>query len=226
MVNKNIVCIIQARMGSTRLPGKVLMKLNKKFTVLEFLIIRMMKSKYISNIVIACTKKKQDKKIINHIKKFNLDYFKGSNSNVLKRFYDTASVYNADIIVRITSDCPFADPKLIDSLLLNFKKNHFGYYSNINPRSFPDGFDVEIFDMETLKYAYKNAKSNYDLEHVTPYMLKSRKVKKGNFKHKKNYAKLRITLDNKDDLKKIRQIAKKLNPNRYFSWKKMLGLMN
>ena len=165
---KKILCIVQARMGSKRLPGKVLMKINKRFNFLEFLINRLKKSKRISQIVVACSKNKKDRKIINLCNKLNISSFQGSEYNVLDRFYKTAKKFKADIIVRITSDCPFTDPKLIDAFLKIYLKSKFDYYSNIHPRSFPDGLDIEIFDFKTLEISKKKCHSSYDLEHVTP----------------------------------------------------------
>lgn len=219
---KNIVCIVQARMNSKRLPGKVLMKLNKRFNVLEFLIIRLKKSKEISKIIVACTKNKKDEKIIRYLKKMKIDFFRGSEPNVLQRYYEAAKKFKADVIIRITSDCPFSDPKLIDKFLKIFKKSNYDYYGNTKPRTFPDGLDIEIFNFKTLKKAKKMCKSKFDLEHVTPYMLRSNSLRRGNFNLSKDLSKLRITLDTKMDLRFIRKIAIRLNPKKYFSWKKIL----
>lgn len=216
---KKILCIVQARMTSKRLPGKVLLKINKNFNFLEFLVHRLKKSKKISQIVIACSKNKKDNKIITVCKKLDVHYFRGSELNVLSRFYEAAKQYKADVILRITSDCPFTDPKLIDKFLNIFMKSNYDYFSNTKPRSFPDGLDIEIFNFKTLKQAKKNSNSKSDLEHVTPFMLRSKKIKKGNFKLKKNYSKLRITLDNSKDLKLIKEMALSINPKKYFSWK-------
>ncbi len=217
-----ILCIVQARMNSKRLPGKILMKLNKRYRVLEFLILRLKKSKKISKIVVACSNNKKDNKIIKYLKKAKIDFYRGSESNVLDRFYEAAKKYKPETIVRVTSDCPFTDPKLIDKFLIIFSKLKYDYYSNIAPRSFPDGFDIEIFNFKLLKIARSKSRSNFDLEHVTPFMLRYKKIKKGNFKLKKNFSALRITLDNYEDLVLMRKIAKNLNPKKYFSWKTIL----
>jgi len=221
--NKNIVCIVQARLNSSRLPGKILKKINKKNIVLEFLIKRLKKSKKISKIIIACPDTNEDKKIIKKLKKYKVSLFQGSKLNVLDRYFKAAKKFKANVIIRITSDCPFSDPKLIDKFLEIFLKFKYDYFSNVNPPTFPDGFDIEIFNFKSLKFAWENANSNYDKEHVTPYLKKSNKINRGNFSLKQDYSKLRVTLDNQNDLKLIRHIAKELNPNKYFSWKKILG---
>jgi spore coat polysaccharide biosynthesis protein SpsF (cytidylyltransferase family) len=198
------------------------MKINKKFNFLEFLIYRLKKSKRVSQIVIACSKNKKDKKIANLCKRLGIFSFQGSEYNVLDRFYKTAKKFKADIIVRITSDCPFTDPKLIDTFLKIYLKSKFDYFSNIYPRSFPDGLDIEIFNFKTLEITKKKCFSKYGLEHVTPFMIRSKKIKKSNFTLKRDFSKLRITLDNKKDLMIIRKIAENINPKKYFSWKKIL----
>jgi spore coat polysaccharide biosynthesis protein SpsF (cytidylyltransferase family) len=219
---KKIICIVQARMNSKRLPGKVLMKLNKNYSVIQFLIQRLKKCKKINEIIVACTNSSKDKKIINSLKKYKILFFKGSEKNVLNRFYKAAIKYHADIIIRITSDCPFSDPKLIDKFLQIFLKSKYDYFSNTLPRTFPDGFDIEIFNFKTLDLTERKCKTSYDKEHVTPFMRRNKSIKKGNYTLNKNLSKLRITLDNKNDLVVMRNIAKNLNPKKYFSWKKIL----
>ena len=117
MVKKKIICIVQARFNSTRFKGKVLKKLNNSLTVLEFLICRLKKSKFINEIVVASTRNSADKKIVNLCKKRNFLFFVGSERDVLDRYYQTNKRYSGDIIVRITSDCPLADPTLIDKFI-------------------------------------------------------------------------------------------------------------
>ena len=144
--NKNIICIVQARLNSNRLPGKILKKINKKNNVLEFLIKRLKKSKKISKIVITCPDTSEDKKIIKKLEKHKVNFFKGSELNVLDRYFKTAKKFKAHAIIRVTADCPFTDPKLIDKFLDRFFKFKYDYFSNINPPTFPDGFDIEIFN--------------------------------------------------------------------------------
>ncbi len=222
--NINVVCIVQARIGSTRLYGKILKKIQGEYSALDYLIKRLKKSKNISKIVIATSKKTRDNKIINAIKKYKINNFRGSESNVLNRYYKTALKYRADIIVRITSDCPFSDPYLIDFMIKKFIKGKFDFYSNISPRTFPKGLDVEIFTMKALKIANEKADSQFDKEHVTPFIKKSNKFKKGNLLNKKNYSKVYITLDKLEDLKKIRFIAKKIEPKFFFKWRKIIDI--
>ena len=123
---------------------------------------RLSKSKHISKIIVACTSNKHDKKIINVCNKVKIDYFIGSENNVLERFYNAAKKFKGENIVRVTSDCPLIDPQIVDSVIDNFFLKKVNYASNINPPTFPDGLDVEIFKFETLKATHNNVKSNYD----------------------------------------------------------------
>lgn len=221
MVKKNIICIVQARVGSRRFPEKILKKINSKLTVLEFLVSRLKKSKSISKIVVACPDNVKNDKIVQKLKNYKVNFFRGSELNVLDRHYKAAKKFKADVIIRITSDCPFSDPVLIDKLLKIYFKKKVDYLCNTLPRTFADGFDIDIFNMNSLRLAYENAVSKYDREHVTSYLLRSKRITKYNYKSNTNYSKLRITLDYEKDLKLMRDIVKEFYPNKNFSWKKI-----
>ena len=220
-----VVCIIQARSGSTRFKEKILSQIKKK-TLLEILIERLKKSKKIDQIVIATTKKKDDIKIIKIAKKKNVSFFRGSEKNVLKRYIDCAVKFKATIIVRITSDCPLSDPTLIDTLIYNHLKKKVQYSSNINPRSFPDGLDIEIINFKSLLNLKSKKLSLYDKEHVTPYLIKSKNIKKYNYKYKRDYSKLRWTIDYKKDYLYLKKIFKKIKYNHLLPWEKILKKVN
>jgi len=223
MVKKKIVCIVQARMNSKRFPGKILKKIDNKNSCLSFLIKRLQMSKKISQLIIACTKNSIDNRIIRLLKKYKVSYFRGSELDVLDRYYQTAKKFRADIIIRITSDCPLTDPYLIDKLIKIFLKKNVDYLSNISPRTFPDGLDIEIFNMKTLRTSRNEARTKFDREHVTNFMLKSKKFIKLNYKLNKNYSKLRVTLDYKKDLHVIKKIVKNLKNKNFFSYKEVIN---
>ena len=225
MVKKNkYAVIIQARMGSTRLKGKVLIQIKNK-SFLEILINRLKKSNKISKIIIATTNKHIDNKIINFCKKKNIDYFRGPEKNVLKRYYFAAKKFNVKNIIRITSDCPLADPVLIDNFVKKFEyKKNLHYLSNINPPTFPNGFDVEIFTFKILKYFYEQKLTDYEKEHVT-IKMKNSKFEKVNVKNKKDLSKFRVTLDDKKDLFFFKKLFKFLNYDYNISFKKILNLI-
>src|SRR6056300_980872 len=152
MIDKFSV-IIQARVSSKRFFGKVLKKIGKK-TILEIIIQRIKKSNKIDKIVVATTKNKEDLKIISLAKKLKVNYYKGSENNVLERYYFAAKKFNIKNIIRVTADCPFTDPEIIDDLISIYKKNSVSYASNIIYPTFPDGLDLEIIDFNLLRERY------------------------------------------------------------------------
>ena len=226
-----LVSIIQARMNSTRLPGKVLMKVDGK-PMIGYLTERLKKIKKIDEIVISTTNNKKDNSLISYCKKNNLSYFRGSEKNVLKRVYQTAKFYKADIILFITGDCPIIDIKIINKYLNYFirHKKKFDYVGNAFLRSYPDGMDMHIFHFKTLKKNYEISEKNLEKEHVTLGIKNHpKKFKIKNFKAPKNlfWPELGLTLDEREDfilIKKLILYFKKRN-NIYFSCKNIINLL-
>ncbi len=128
-----IAAIIQARLGSKRFPNKILKKINNKETVLDYIIKRISKSKKINKIIIATTKNKNDDKIERYLKKKKILFFRGSEKNVLSRYYFCSKKFKANLIVRITSDCPLVDPKIVDKMIDTFKKKKIGLFNKYSP---------------------------------------------------------------------------------------------
>ena len=222
-LKKRVLAIIQARYNSTRFPGKVVKKINNK-TILEILIKRLSRSKHVSNIIVACSKNKKDLAIVNICKKLGINYFAGSEDDILDRLYKAAKKYKAKNIVRITADCPLIDSKIVDDVISNFFLNNADYASNTNPPTFPDGFDVEVFKFRALKETYIKARKSTDREHVTPFIINNNKFKKFNLKNLIDYSSLRLTLDEKEDFILIAKIIKYFNNNLNFSLKNILDL--
>jgi len=218
---KKIACIIQARSNSKRLPNKILKKISGK-TVLEILISRLKKSKKIDKIIIATTKKKNDDIIIKIAQKNQVDYYRGNESNVLKRYYDCANKFNLDNILRITSDCPLSDKKLIDKMIGIYLTSKVDYMSNTIKRTFPDGLDIEIFNFRALNQAFKYAKSKFEKEHVTQYFFKDKNIKKINYKNDIDLSKKRWTLDYHNDFLFISSVFNYFKPDIHMSYKKIL----
>ncbi len=216
-----VLAIIQARYNSTRFPGKVVKKINNK-TVLEILIKRLSRSKYISKIIVACPNDQKDQIIKSICKKLSVNYFVGSENDVLDRFYKAAKKYKGENIVRITADCPLIDPKIVDDVISNFFLENVDYASNINPPTFPDGLDVEVFKFRALKEAYIKATQSIEREHVTPFIINNKKFKKFNLKNSIDYSSLRLTLDVKEDFILIEKILKNFKNNIYFTLKNIL----
>jgi spore coat polysaccharide biosynthesis protein SpsF len=212
-----VVCIIQARVGSSRLPGKVLKNICGK-TVLEHDINRLKLSSVIDEIIIATTAEPQDDKIVDEAKRLGVKYFRGSEKDVLSRYYLAAKDAGADVVVRVTGDCPCIDYTILDNMIRLFKENKFDYINNTSERTFPRGYDVEVFTFQALEIAYKNATKDYEREHVTPYLYDcNNNFKCFTYKNNVDYSKYRITLDTEEDLQLITIIYEKLFDNKgYF----------
>ncbi|WP_099354150.1 cytidylyltransferase domain-containing protein [Fredinandcohnia onubensis] len=209
-----IVATIQARMGSTRLPGKVLKKVLGK-PLLEYQIERLKKSKIIDKIVVATTTKKSDQAIIDLCERLSIDYTRGSEEDVLARYYNAALESEADIIVRITSDCPLISPSVIDQVITTFLQNapRYDFVSNTIERTYPRGFDTEVFAFNALEQAYKEGFEYLYREHVTTYILRNpTKFQMKNVKYKRDLSKYRLTVDTEEDYELIRNIIEILYP--------------
>lgn len=208
-----IGCIVQARIGSTRLPKKVLLAINPSETVLSFGIKQIQQCNLIDKVVIATTDLREDDELVEYIKKFNMPVFRGSSMDVLERYYQCAKKFSFSIIIRITSDCPLIDPTIVDEIISNFinNKNSFDYASNVHPqRTFPHGSDIEIFTFEALETAWKEAKKPSEREHVTPYLYNNKKFKLFNHTSKNDLSNFRWTVDYLEDLELVRQIILKI----------------
>ena len=210
--NLNIHIIVQARVGSTRLPNKVMKKLEDKI-VLQHVIDRLKLSKYASDVIICTTQKKEDNVISDFCLINKIKLYRGSELNVLERYYDTAKYYNTDIIVRVTSDCPLIDVSYIDMMIDYFLKSDLNYLGPkyFGKHKFPDGFNGEVFWFDILEEAYLNAKDNQK-EHVTTYIIN--KYSREDFVYpilyKKyrnlNFSNLHLSLDTEFDYKMMQDI--------------------
>ena len=220
---KKIIAFIQARAESERFPNKIFYKINN-LTLIEILLKRVKKSKYLKKIVILTYKSKKNKKLLSIAKRNNCEVFFGDENNVLKRFYTASKRFSKfNQILRITGDCTLSDPEIIDEVIYNHYKTNSDFTSNVNPATFPDGFDVEIFKKKLLVETYKKSKSKFDKEHVTPLMRKNNKIKISNYSQKNNFSKYKISVDEFDDYKKIKYLIKN-NKNDIFVNK--LKIMN
>lgn len=222
----NIVCIVQARTGSTRLPGKVLKKICGK-TVLEHVIDRLKRVKNINKIVIATTIKKQDDTIVEIAKKSLVGYFRGSEEDVLSRYYYAARENEAGIVIRITSDCPLIDSDVTEKTINFYLSNNYDYVSNTYVRTFPRGLDTEVFSFSLLEKAFKETTKRIYREHVTSYFWNNpQNFLIGCYKSQINYSKYRLTLDTEQDFKLIKIIYEKLYyKNNNFGLKETVNLL-
>jgi spore coat polysaccharide biosynthesis protein SpsF len=205
-----ITAIIQARMDSTRLPGKVTEIISGR-PMLWHIINRVKQAKLVNEIIIATTTKEVDEQIAKVSKDSGVKSFAGSENDVLDRFYQAVKKYNADAIVRITADCPVVDPRIMDKVIERYMKGDCDYAANVLKRTYPDGLDLEVFSFISLEKAWNEAKLASEREHVTPYILKNPdKFKIAIVENKVNLSDLRWSVDEKADLDLVRQIYKHL----------------
>ncbi len=202
-----IGCIIQARMGSTRLPGKVLEKLDSEKTMLEYVLQQISHSKKIEKIVVATTTNHEDDKIEELVKSFDMDVFRGDEDDVLSRFYFCAQEFGITTIIRVNSDCPLSDPGIIDDMIEKFDDG-IDFLYNYQPRTFPYGMDVEIFSYEVLKNVWENASLSSEREHVSPYIYNRPDLFNIlNYEYTDDFSKIRIVVDREKDIMLIRKLV-------------------
>ena len=196
-----ILCIIQARMGSTRLPGKVLMQIGGK-AILQWVIEAAEKARLVDRVIVATTAERKDDVIGDRYEAFR---YGGNPSDVLGRFYHTALHYSPTHIVRLTSDCPASDPEIIDAVIRHHLRGNYDYTTNSGfPGSYPDGQDVEVFTMGALTRAAKLATQDYDREHVTPFMKNSDMFKVGKL-YCANPTGKKLSVDTREDYERIKE---------------------
>jgi len=207
-----VAAIIQARMGSMRLPNKVLADIEGK-SMLWHVINRLKRAELVDEIIVATTTNREDEPIIELAEEIKLKWFRGSESGVLDRYYQAAKKYEADVIVRITADCPLVDPQITDKVIKYYlnNKNKFDYVSNILERTYPRGLDTEVFSFNALEKSWYKAKKLYEREHVTPYICEHPETfRLANVENSKDLSYMRWTVDEEKDLEFVRGIYNRL----------------
>ena len=220
-----ILAIVQARMGSTRLPGKVMKKVNGK-SLIEILFHRLSNSKKLDKIILATSKNSEDDSLAQMIEKLGFDVFRGSENDVLNRYFEAAKKYQPQTIVRITGDCPIIDPSIIDEAISSFEEENADYASNTDPPTYPDGLDVEVFSFNSLMKANESARTPHEREHVTPFLRANRNLKKVNVSNDNDLSNERWTVDEPEDMLVIQNILNHFEPELDFSWKDVIKLKN
>jgi spore coat polysaccharide biosynthesis protein SpsF len=209
-----VLLITQARMGSTRLPGKVMKTVDGQ-SLLEIHVKRLKLCKKVDEILVATTLAEQDKIISDLADEQNFKSFRGSENDVLDRYYQSALPYKPEYIVRVTSDCPLLDSLIVDEAIGIAMAKGVDYCSNTLNPTFPNGQDVEVFKFSALEKAWKEAKLDSEREHVTPYIWKNCNLKGGkiftafSYENEVNYGNLRMTVDEEADFKVIEQLIKR-----------------
>lgn len=209
------ILVTQARLGSTRLPGKVLKEINGK-SLLQIHLDRLKKCKNVSEIIVATTNNIEDAPIFNKAIEWGFNAVRGSETDLLDRFYQAVKDQNPDWIVRVTSDCPLLDPMLVDKIIGFTQEKNKDYGCNIFIENFPDGQDVEVFKFSALETAWKNAKLLSEREHVTPYIRNNSDYSGGilfsavNYTCDSDFSKIRMTVDEAIDFDLIEVLINKL----------------
>lgn len=215
-----IAAVIQARMGSTRLPNKVLKTIGDT-TLLEMQINRVQKSNKINNIIVATSTKAKDDEIEAFCIKKGIKFYRGSENDVLSRYYECAKHFNIKTIVRLTADCPLIDPIIIDKVIDTFVQQKVDYSSNTIPPEtsfWPDGSDVEVFSFQALERAHKESIKDEDREHVTFYFWKDKSngFSTTQLNNSENWSKYRFTVDYEEDYKVLELIYKEIKRKNIF----------
>lgn len=205
-----ITAIIQARMGSKRLPSKMMMKIKGK-PLIWYIINTAKKCKLIDEIILATTDKEKDKILIEQAKKYKIKYFAGNENDVLDRFYKCAKKFDCEIIVRLLGDCPLQDSKMIDQLIGLYFVSYCDYAMNTNPPTFPDGLDAQVFPFRMLEWEWNNCKDRFMREHIGSFIrLNKNKFRIKNLKYKENLSRMRWTVDEQEDFEFVKKVINKI----------------
>ena len=227
-MKERVIAIIQARMSSTRLPGKVLQDLAGR-PVLDRMVERVKLAKKVTETVVATTTDPLDQPIVDLCHQLKTPVFRGSLPDVLDRYYQCAVNYRADYVVRLTGDCPLIDPNLIDQVITALLDSPLDFTCNRLPppfsRTYPIGLDVEACTFQALENTWRNANAKHEREHVMPYLYEV----PGRFRVKQlqndvDYGGMRWTLDTPEDLELLREVIKRLGGRNDFSWRDVLEL--
>ena len=216
------LAIVQARLGSSRLPKKVLLKI-KDLELINILLYRLSKSKKIDKIIVATTTDEIDDELEKIVKEAGYDVYRGSKEDVLDRYYQAAKIYHPKNVIRITGDCPLIDSEIVDEVITTMENSNFDNCNNTYPPTFPDGLDLEIFTFETLQKSWQQSTDIYDREHVTPFMHHSKQFNVNTVSNSKDLSSLRWTVDEKVDFDVVNDIFNHFE-NLDFSWKDVLEL--
>jgi glutamate-1-semialdehyde aminotransferase/spore coat polysaccharide biosynthesis protein SpsF (cytidylyltransferase family) len=212
-------------MNSTRLPGKVLKKITDK-SAIEILLDRLSQAEALNKVIIATSDNPKDEELKNYLINLNFKVYSGSERDVLNRFFLAAKSVSADVIVRISGDCPCIDPVLINKMISTFLTNDLDYCSNVINPTFPDGLDIEVFSFAALERANAEAHSSFDREHVTPFIKDSNLFKVQNVSNKKDFSQIRLTLDESEDLVVLQKIFEHFSPKIDFTWQEAVEYLN
>lgn len=217
------IAIVQARMGSTRFPNKVMRPI-VGVPIIELLLNRLSRSKRIGQIILATSTDPRNQPLVDHVRKLGYEVIQGSENDVLDRYYESAKPHHPNTVVRITGDCPLIDPELIDEAIAAFESRGVDYLSNTLPPTYPDGLDIEVFSYPALEQAAQHATKPAEREHVTPYIRDSGHFKTANMANKEDCSAERWTVDEPADFEVVKAVFEHFQPHQDFSWLEVLEL--
>ncbi len=220
-----VVAIVQARLGSTRLPGKVLKDIGGE-SMLSRVIGRLRRARLINEVLVATTDTAADDSIVAECRKCSVPVSRGDEKDVLDRYFRAAQLSKADIVVRITSDCPLIDAEITDKTIAAFLEARPDYASNVMQRTYPRGLDTEVISTAALERAWRQARKAYEREHVTPYAYEHPdEFKLLSVTGEEDHSSQRWTVDTTEDLELVRAIYERFAPDAAFSWRDVLHLL-
>ena len=218
-----VIAIVQARMGSTRLPEKVMRSIAGT-PMIELLLRRLAKSEAVDQIVVATSSDQANQRLVEHVSGLGFSCEQGSENDVLERYVHAAEKHKADVVVRITGDCPLVDPALVDDCIREFHDRKVDYVSNISPPTYPDGLDVEVIKFSALQLAAKEANKPFDREHVTSYIRESAAFSKAALLNHEDFSAFRWTVDEPEDFEVVTNVFGHFSPSIHFRWTDVLAL--
>jgi glutamate-1-semialdehyde 2,1-aminomutase len=218
-----VVAVVQARMGSSRLPGKVLRKIGGT-PMIGLLLRRLSQARRVDKIVVATSENPNNASLVQYVEGIGIACETGSENDVLDRYLKVARRHKADVVVRITGDCPLVDPVLVDEVIGRFEAANVDYFSNTAPPTYPDGLDTEVFTIGALERAASETNAPYDREHVTPYLKREDLFRQGQMQGDEDLSALRWTVDELADFEVIKRVFEHFAPRLDFSWKEVLEL--
>jgi spore coat polysaccharide biosynthesis protein SpsF len=221
-----IAALIQARLGSARLPGKVLRDIGGR-TMLARVVRRVQRAAAIDNVIVVTTTEPAESAVVEECERIGVHCFRGSELDVLDRYYQAAKQFKTDAVVRITSDCPLIDPGVTGSVVSVFRNETPDYASNVIERSYPRGLETEVVSMEALSRAWREARQPYEREHVTPYFYENPNLfRLSSVKDEIDHSRHRWTVDAPEDLEFVRAVYACLEDGDNFDWADVLQILN
>lgn len=224
-MKSKVVAIVQARMGSTRLPNKVMKRMGG-VPMIELLLSRLALARSVDLIILATSTHQANASLVKHVQQLGFPVVQGSEDDVLERFVQAAQTHSADVVIRITGDCPLVDPELVDQAIFQFHEADVDYLSNTITPTFPDGLDIEVFSSRALFRASDETQHPFDREHVTPYFRSSGKFRVKEMQYGENLSQLRWTVDELVDFNVVEKVFQHFAPRLNFTWREVLNLQH